>query len=146
VVDFVTRTSSCSYAHLMTPALRSGLATLLLGSSVLFGAGAATAEPLPPCAYELTPPAVIQGDAGPMVAVSVSPTACGFPASPYVSVACVGILGEGTSCTQNPETAQITMPYRPGATYVGTGRGCGSFVGRTVTQDCQLFGPVEVTL
>lgn len=113
---------------------------------MLVGAGIATAEPLPPCAYELTPPEVVHVDSGPMVAVSVSPTACGFPASPYVSVACVAILGEGASCTQNPETARILMPYRPGATYVGTGRGCGSFVGRSVTQDCQLFGPVEVAL
>ena len=122
------------------------LAALLLGSSLLTGVGTATAEPLPPCAYALTPPTVIQTDGGPMVSVSVEPTSCGFPASPYVSVACVGILGESTKCTQNPDRAEITMPYRAGATYVGTGRGCGSFVGRSITQDCQLFGPVEVGL
>lgn len=126
--------------------MRVLLATVLAGSSLLAGAGIAAAEPLPPCAYEITPPAVVQADGEPMVAVSVSPTSCGFPASPYVSVACVGILGEGTQCTQNPETARIEIPYRPGSTYVGSGRGCGSFVGQSVTQDCQLFGPVEVTL
>lgn len=113
--------------------------------------GVAAAEPAPPCAYTLTPPHVEQIAGTAMVTATVTPSACGFPASPYQGVACLQIQGEdsGKQCTQARGYAPAHVvfgPYRPGTTYAATGRGCGSWVGNSPAQDCQLLGPDVATL
>ncbi len=86
-----------------------------------------------------------------MVTATVAPGQCGWPAAPAFSVACLQLKGgdAAAQCTQahgaNP--AQIYFsPYRPGATYEATGRGCGSWAGHEPAPDCQQLGPTAATL
>jgi hypothetical protein len=113
--------------------------------------GVAAAEPAPPCSYTLTPPHVEQIAGTAMVTATLTPSACGFPASPYQGVACLQIQGEDSAkqCAQARGFAPahvVLGPYRPGATYVATGRGCGSWAGNLPAPDCQLLGPDVATL
>lgn len=57
---------------------------VLLSAAVIAGftATPAHAEPAPPCAFTLSPPAVVHVDGADMVSVTVSPDACGAPANP----------------------------------------------------------------
>ena len=115
------------------------------------GAGAGQAEPWPPspCGFSITPPQVVQVDGVSKVTATVTSTVCGFAASPYKSIACVELQGQpGGSCMQGVDTAQVyfAQPYKPGATYVSRGRGCGIIVPGLPADNCQILGPLTATL
>src|SRR5690349_2471376 len=94
-------------------------------------AGVATAEPSsPPCSYTLSPLQVVDLSGTKVVTATVSPGACNR-AETFMTVACVQLQGSDgpRQCSQGQGIlpAQIYyQPYRPGATYVATGRGCAS--------------------
>lgn len=114
-------------------------------------AGQASAEPGGPtaCSYTLSPPHVVQVSGTSMVTATVSPAACD-QAESQLSVACVQLQGgEGPpKCQQGNGilTAQVYFaPYRPGATYIATGRGC-ALTGNPPQSVCQTTGPYTETL
>ncbi|MBU9763567.1 hypothetical protein FR943_06895 [Mycobacterium sp. TNTM28] len=114
-------------------------------------AATAHADPAPPCAFTLSPPAVVHVDGAAMVSVTVTPSACGAPADPRFSVACVQRQDNASpvQCNQGRGTqpAQVLAPFEPGATYVSTGRGCGGWMGiAEIAPQCQLLGPLSAPL
>lgn len=115
------------------------------------GASVVQAEPPPPCSFTLSAPQVVQVGGTDVVTATLAPAECGPPATPYVSVACVQLQGDEstTQCAQarDGDGAQVYFsPYRPGATYASTGRGCGSWIGHEPAPVCQLLGPTVATL
>jgi hypothetical protein len=112
------------------------------------GAGAAQAQWPTPCNYTLSPPEVVHVDGADMVAATVTPAGCLGPFRPYLSVACVGVQGEGTQCAQaqGADAARVLTPYRPGATYVSTGRGMGTVFNDMAEPNWQVLGPINATL
>jgi hypothetical protein len=125
---------------LVAPLLLTGV----LASAVV-AATVATAEPPPPCSYVLSPPQLTEANT---VTVTVAPAECGFPAAPGFAVACVQRQGDSVTCSQGRgETpAAVSLPVSPGATYVATGRGCGSWAGISdTTPNCQYLGPISAT-
>lgn len=129
-------------------------AILVLLSGVLIAgvtAIPAHAEPAPPCTFALSPPTVIHVDGADMVSVTVSPAACEAPADPRMTVACVQRQDNASpiQCNQGrgAQPAEVRTPYRPGATYVSTGRGCGGWMGiREIAPQCQVLGPLAAPL
>ena len=113
-------------------------------------AGVARAEPWPPspCGFTLSPPQVVQVGGVSKVTATVTSTVCGAAASPYQSVACLELAGQqGGSCMQGIDTAQVYLePYKPGATYLSRGRGCGIIVPTLPAENCQILGPISATL
>lgn len=125
----------------------------LAGAVVLTLAGSAAmarAEPSPPpCSYRLSPPQVVQLSGTNAVTATLSPAACDRSVA-YLTVACVqlqGSDGPGQSQQQNGIlTAQVFyQPYRPGATYIATGRGCAN-TGNPPQPVCRPMGPLTATL
>jgi hypothetical protein len=115
------------------------------------GASVAQAEPPPPCSFTLSAPRVVQVGGADVVTATLAPAECGPPAAPYVSVACVQLQGDDSTiqCTEarGGESAQVFFsPYRPGAAYASTGRGCGSWIGTEPAPLCQQLGPTVATL
>jgi hypothetical protein len=111
----------------------------------------AHAEPNPStaCAYTLSPPYVVQLSGTSVVTATLSPAACN-QSEPYLSVACVQLHGgEGPpKCQQGEGTlaAQVYYaPYRPGATYTATGRGC-ALTGNPPQSVCEPTGPITAVL
>jgi hypothetical protein len=113
-------------------------------------AAAAHAEPSPTaCSYTLSPPQVVQLSGTNVVTATLSPAACDR-SEPYLSVACVQLQGSESApkCQQGEGslTAQVYYaPYRPGGTYIATGRGC-ALTGNPPQSVCQPTGPYTVTL
>ncbi|MGH3674228.1 MAG: hypothetical protein ACRDU5_00520 [Mycobacterium sp.] len=125
---------------------------LTVALSGVAGVGVARAEPWPPspCGFTLSPPQVVNVGGVTKVTATVTSGPCGIAANPHQSVACLSLQGdEGTRCMQarGRDVAQIYYePYRPGATYVSTGRGCGIIVPTLPAPNCQLLGPLTATL
>lgn len=126
---------------------------VLTAAVVLALAGAvpvAGAEPsTPSCAYTLSPPQVVQLSGVNAVSASLSPAACN-QSVPYLTVACVQLQGSDGpgQCAQQSGilTAQVFFqPYRPGATYIATGRGCAN-TGNPPQPLCRPMGPLTATL
>ena len=120
-------------------------------ASALAGtAGIADAEPSPPpCSYTLSPPQVVQLSGTNVVTATLKPAACDQSDS-YLLVACVQLQGSDGpgQCAQGQGIlpAQVFyQPYRPGATYVSTGRGCSS-KGNPPQPFCEPTGPLTATL
>lgn len=113
-------------------------------------AGVANAEPTPPpCSYTLSPPHVVELSGTKMVTATLAPAGCDRSMA-YLSVACVQLQGSDGpgQCAQGQGilTAQVFyQPYRPGATYISTGRGCAS-TGNPPRPVCQPTGPITTTL
>lgn len=114
-------------------------------------AGVTSAEPSPPtaCSYTLSPPHIVALSGTNVVTATLSPADCDR-SEPYLSVACVQLQGsDGPGKCQQGEgnlTAQVYYaPYRPGATYISTGRGCAS-TGNPPLPVCQTTGPITATL
>jgi hypothetical protein len=111
---------------------------------------AAGASPGPSaCAYTLSPPHIVQLSGTNAVAATLSPAGCDS-ATAYLSVACVQLQGSDGpgQCGQNNGTltAQVWyQPYRPGATYIATGRGCAN-TGNPPRPVCRSMGPLTATL
>jgi hypothetical protein len=124
-------------------------ATTLALSAVAVPA-VANAEPPPPCNFTLSAPQVVQDGGVAKVTAILEPNPCGPPATTAKSVACIQPQGESATCMQSGESggAQVFLPYRPGTTYVSTGRGCGGFEGFWWASAplCQPLGPYNATL
>jgi hypothetical protein len=109
----------------------------------------AAADPVPPtCTYNLSPPQIVDVSGTGMVTATLSPGACDR-SNVYLSVACVQLQGspEPPKCEQNNGvlTAQVFYsPYRPGATYVSTGRGCAN-TGNPPQPVCTPVGPLTAS-
>ena len=124
--------------------------SLILALAGVAVPGVAGAEPWPPspCGFTLSPPQVVQVGGVSKVTATVTSTVCGAAASPYQSVACLELAGQqGGSCMQGTDTAQVYLePYKPGATYLSRGRGCGIIVPTLPADNCQILGPISATL
>jgi hypothetical protein len=123
----------------------SAVLTLSLGG--VAGAISAHAEPAPPgtlCAFTLSPPQV-EGD---MVTATVTPTGCAGAFRPRLSVVCVQPADSPPQCSQGREsdTAQVRVPYQPGASYTSTGRGLGVLFNDASEPNWQLLGPFTSVL
>lgn len=114
------------------------------------GASGAHAQPVPPCTYTRSAPVVVPGSDGAVVTATVDSTGCGGGAEPDYSVACLQITGDSvTTCTPSRgggAARAFYAPYKPGASYTATGRGCGKWVGQPPAHLCQQLGPVSATL
>jgi len=123
----------------------------VLGVAWMPGTVSAHAETgAPPCAFTLSPPHVVQISGRDMVTATVDPAGCVVAAEPTLSVACVQMQGSQSTelcdSTEGPGTAQVYYaPYRAGATYTATGRGCAS-TGNPPRSICQTSGPFTATL
>ncbi|MDT5129040.1 MAG: hypothetical protein QOH54_4684 [Mycobacterium sp.] len=126
-------------------------AVTVLGVAWMPGVVSANAEAgAPPCAFTLSPPHVVQVSGRDMVTATVDPAGCVVAAEPTLSVACVQMQGSQSTelcdSTEGPGTAQVYYaPYRAGATYTATGRGCAS-TGNPPRSICQTSGPLTATL
>ena len=116
----------------------------------LAGAVPAKADPTSPaCSYTLAGPQVVQLSGTNVVTATMSPAACDRTVA-YQAVACVQMQGEdgpGQCAEQNGILmAQVFyQPYRPGATYIATGKGCAN-TGNPPQAVCQSKGPIAATL
>ena len=126
---------------------------VLAGAVALALAGTApvaSAEPsTPPCTYTLSPPQVVPLSGTNTVAATLSPAGCDHSVT-YLTVACVQLQGSDGpgQCAQQVGIlpAQVFFqPYRPGATYVATGRGCAT-TGNPPQPVCKPMGPLTATL
>lgn len=114
-------------------------------------ASLAGAEPSPPkgCSYTLSPPQVVQVSGTNVVTATLTPAACN-QSQPYLLVACIQLQGSDGpgQCAQGEGIlpAQVYyQPYRPGAAYVATGRGC-ALTGNPPQPVCQPTDPFTATL
>ncbi|MDT7794574.1 MAG: hypothetical protein QOD59_4015 [Mycobacterium sp.] len=111
---------------------------------------AAGASPAPPaCAYTLSPPEVVQLSGTNVVTATLTPAACD-ESDAYLLVACVQLQGSDGpgQCAEAKGIlpAQVYyQPYRPGATYISTGRGC-SAKGNPPQPICLAKGPFTAAL
>lgn len=112
------------------------------------GAAVAHAEPPPPCAFTLSAPEVVQVNGVDMVTATATTAGCGPGAGPYLNVACIQGGDLPNQCTQahGTDAAQVYAPYRPGQTYVATGRGCAAWIGQSPAPLCQVLGPYSAAL
>jgi hypothetical protein len=127
---------------------------MLLTAAVVFAlagtAPVASAEPSPPpCEYTLSPPQVVLLSGTNVVTATLSPAGCDQSVT-YQTVACVQLQGSDGpgQCAQQVGilTAQVFyQPYRPGATYTATGRGCAD-TGNPPRPVCKPMGPLTATL
>jgi hypothetical protein len=131
--------------------IRSLMALTAAAALALAGTAAvASASPSPPpCAYTLSPPQVVQLSGTNAVTATLTPAACDRSDS-YLLVACVQMQGSDGpgQCAQGQGIlpAQVYyQPYRPGATYISTGRGCSS-KGNPPQPVCAPTGPFTATL
>ena len=131
--------------------IRSLMALPAAAALALAGTAAvADASPNPPpCAYTLSPPQVTQLSGTNVVTATLTPAACDQSDS-YLLVACVQLQGSDGpgQCAEGQGIlpAQVYyQPYRPGATYFSTGRGCSS-KGNPPTPVCSTTGPFTATL
>jgi hypothetical protein len=93
-----------------------------------------------------------------MVVATLKPGPCSLEGIPNQSVVCLSIEGDGTpgQCGRNlggTDPAWVYRPYRPGATYVVTGRGCADVFDDPIHHNtgpmktvCQTVGPTSFTL
>jgi hypothetical protein len=132
------------------PLMVRSLIFLIAAATLTVAATAAVAAAEPPatCTYNLSPPQVVAVSGTDMVTATLSPGAC-ERSNAYLSVACLQMQGspEPPKCEQNNGvlTAQVFYaPYRPGATYVSTGRGCAN-TGNPPQPVCTPVGPVTAT-
>jgi hypothetical protein len=115
------------------------------------GLGSAHAGPPPPgtlCSFTLSVPQVVQVSGKDMVTATLTPDGCAGAFRPFASVVCVQGGDAPNSCTQARETdtAQVYVPYRPGATYTSTGRGMGTLFNDQAEPNWQLVGPLTAAL
>ncbi|MDA2895290.1 hypothetical protein PDG61_30575 [Mycolicibacterium sp. BiH015] len=130
---------------------------VLVAAVSLLGPASAVAgaqpEPTPPagagCNYELSAPSVVNVSGTDMVTATLNVGACDG-ATTFETAACIQMQGaDGPGqCTQGRGIlpAQVFFqPYRPGATYTATGRGCAS-TGNPPQTVCNENGPLTATL
>jgi hypothetical protein len=116
---------------------------------------AAHADPSPDpgpeasCTYKLTAPSRVNVSGADMVTATITPGACTGLIQPNSFTVCVEMLGSGTpQCNFSPiyKAVQVYFtPYRKGATYRSTGRGCGNLL-PSGDESCTSLGPYTTTL
>lgn len=133
------------------PGMARSLAVLAVALTFAATTGVAQAEPSPPktCSYTLSPPHIVQISGTDVVTATLSPASCD-ESTVYLSAVCVQLQGSdgAEQCDQGQGIipAQVYyQPYRPGATYVATGRGC-AVKGNPPQPSCDTTGPVTATL
>ena len=135
--------------------------TLIVGvlfSAVIATGDAATAAaqptgdpaPEPSCVYTLSAPEVVSVSGTLMVTATLAPFPCTGAINPNSMTVCVSVQGDTANAkcgfTARSIPAQVFLtPYRPGATYESTGRGCGG-VFTLVGSVCTTVGPKSATL
>ena len=125
---------------------------VLAAASSLLGSTVAVAGAQPEttaCTYRLTAPTLVNVSGVDMVTATVTPGACDGAVT-YRTTACIqmqGASGAGLCAQGNGiKPAQVFFqPYRPGATYTATGRGCAS-KGNPPQPYCTEDGPFTATL
>jgi hypothetical protein len=143
-------TRFCMYHPGMIPRL-AAVATVML--SGLGFAGVAGAEPPPDepsCTYSLSPPSVVEISGNRMVTATIAFPSCTGRILPNERTVCVSpAAGDSAGeCAQSrgSVTAQVFYaPYRPGATYIARGTGCGTLTGPG-NSVCTSLGPRSATL
>lgn len=121
----------------------------LLGSATAVAGAQPTQPDTTACNYRLSAPSVVNVSGTNMVTATLTVGACDG-ATTFETAACIqmqGATGAG-QCTQGRGIlpAQVFFqPYRPGATYTSTGRGCAA-KGNPPQKYCQENGPFTATL
>lgn len=126
---------------------------LLLSTATINVSAPASADPAPPpdapsCVYTLSDPQLMQVGETRMVTATIKPFPCFGSIIPNDTRVCLEALGDNVSqeCAAGygAAGARVYQLYRPGVTYIVTGRGCGS----TAPQgsSCSTVGPISVTL
>jgi hypothetical protein len=133
------------------PGMMRSLAVVAVALTFAATTGVANAEPSPPkaCSYVLSPPHVVQLSGTNVVTATLSAAGCD-QSTVTQTVACVQLQGSDghEQCDQGEGIipAQIYyQPYRAGATYVATGRGC-AVKGNPPQPICATTGPLTATL
>jgi hypothetical protein len=127
-----------------------------LGALVMWGGvGVASASPTQDpvqatCTYTLSEPSLVETAGRPMVTATLSALPCSGVALPNEQTVCIELQGSGSApqCKSIPgyATAQVYFaPYRPGSTYVSTGKGCAAVAPSQVSV-CATQGPYSATL
>lgn len=140
----------------MTMSLRvTVLAVVMTVATAGLDAGVAYANPTPDpsaqphCNYSLTLPSVVNVSGTDMVTATLSHESCVGEIQPNSMTVCVEMVGGGSpACKFSPlfdPVQTFYMPYRSGATYKSTGRGCGN-VFPSGDQSCASVGPYSATL
>lgn len=124
---------------------------LTLALAGIAGPSGAHAQPPPPgtlCSFTLSPPHVVPVSGTDMVIATLTPAGCVGPFTPRVSVVCVQRADSPAECKQarDADTAQVYVPFRPGATYTSTGRGLGAVFNDASEPNWQLLGPFTAVL
>ncbi|MGE2729154.1 hypothetical protein ACQI4F_06735 [Mycolicibacterium vaccae] len=121
------------------------IAALTCGVAV---APAAAQPAAAPCAYELTPPHLVDVSGTTMVAATVDTGACDGAVT-HQTTACLqtaGDTGPGRCARgRGIVPAQVFAPYRPGTTYTATGQGC-ALKGNPPQSSCAHQDPLTATL
>lgn len=135
--------------------MRLAGAGCLTGFLVLGGAGFASATPAQDdsqasCTFTLSKPFLVDVSGRTMVTATLSGLPCTGVILPNEQTVCVELQGGGSApqCKVAPgyATAQVYFaPYRPGATYVSTGKGCAAAAPSQVST-CSTQGPYSATL
>ena len=47
---------------------------------------------------------------------------------------------------ERADPATVSVPFRPGVTYVATGRGCAAWAMQPASPPCQILGPLTAAL
>jgi len=101
------------------------------------------------CTWQPVAPSIITVSDTQMVTASLKAGACTIFGSPNLTTVCLAIDGDGAApkCAQSasPYPVQVYTPYRPGATYVMTARGCLTLF-EAPHRLCQTYGPTNYTL
>lgn len=101
------------------------------------------------CTWMPVAPTVVTVSDVEMVTASLKLGRCTIFGNPNSTTVCLSIQGEGAApkCAQSasPYPVQVYTPYRPGATYVMTARGCLTIF-EAPHRICQSYGPTNYTL
>jgi hypothetical protein len=127
-----------------------------LSALVVFGGvGVASASPTQgdgqaSCIFTLSKPFLVEVSGAKMVSATLSGLPCTGVTLPNEQTVCVELQGGGSApqCNFAPgyATAQVYFaPYRPGATYVSTGKGCAA-TAPSLVSTCSSQGPYSATL
>lgn len=135
------------YDPVMNRAIMVISASATLALSGVAAASVTQAEPPPPgtpCSFTLSSPQVV----GDTVTATLAPAGCFAPFRPHISVVCVQRADTPAQCSQarNDDTAVVSVPYVPGATYTATGRGLGAVFNDASGPNWKLEGPIAAVL
>jgi len=126
-----------------------GVSSAAVVSLAFAGSTSASPPSEPSCTYTLSPPELVQVSGRTMVTATLAPFPCTGSINPNSMTVCVSPEGGETTgqCgfEAKPIAARVYVPYRPGTTYVSTGRGCGS-VYTAEGSICTEVGPRTATL